>query len=124
MLARHCGYNVVELNASDDRSPEAFRSALEGATQMKAVLGNDCRPNCLVIDEIGEFPGFVLFSLIDKYIHQFFQLVCAGILMWKWLFRRGTCTIDRSATADVEANRRRAGIRSRWTEEKEKETQG
>ncbi|OQR74829.1 chromosome transmission fidelity protein 18-like, partial [Tropilaelaps mercedesae] len=52
VLARHSGYNVVELNASDDRSPEAFRSALEAATQMKAVLDQKCRPNCLIIDEI------------------------------------------------------------------------
>ncbi|XP_022687359.1 chromosome transmission fidelity protein 18 homolog isoform X2 [Varroa jacobsoni] len=57
VLARHSGYNIVELNASDDRSPDAFRSALEGATQMKPVLDRECRPNCLVIDEIDGAPA-------------------------------------------------------------------
>lgn len=58
VLAKHSGYNVVELNASDDRSPDAFRSALESATQMKSVLDQNSRPNCLVIDEIGRVQIF------------------------------------------------------------------
>lgn len=42
---------------SDDRSVDAFRNKLESATQMKAVLGADPCPNCLVIDEIDGAPG-------------------------------------------------------------------
>ncbi|XP_064457056.1 chromosome transmission fidelity protein 18 homolog [Ornithodoros turicata] len=57
VIAKHAGYCVVELNASDDRSPEVFRTTLEAATQMKAVLGQDPRPNCLVIDEIDGAPA-------------------------------------------------------------------
>ncbi|XP_039298444.1 chromosome transmission fidelity protein 18 homolog isoform X2 [Nilaparvata lugens] len=56
ILARHAGYNVVEMNASDDRSPELFRTQLEAATQMKAVMGKDPRPNCLILDEIDGAP--------------------------------------------------------------------
>lgn len=51
------GYNVVEVNASDDRSPEIFRTQLEAATQMKAVMGAERRPNCLVLDEIDGAPS-------------------------------------------------------------------
>ncbi|XP_018496429.1 chromosome transmission fidelity protein 18 homolog [Galendromus occidentalis] len=65
VLARHSGYNVVELNASDDRSPEAFRSALESATQMKSVLDKECRPNCLVIDEIDGAPSQSIAVLLN-----------------------------------------------------------
>ncbi|XP_037087767.1 chromosome transmission fidelity protein 18 homolog [Pollicipes pollicipes] len=57
VLARHAGYNVLEMNASDDRSLAAFRTALETATQMRPMLGSDPRPNCLVIDEIDGAPA-------------------------------------------------------------------
>ena len=50
------GYNVVEVNASDDRSVQAFRTHLEAATQMRSVMGMDPRPNCLVLDEIDGDP--------------------------------------------------------------------
>lgn len=59
MIARHAGYNVVEVNASDERSPEAFRTALQAATQMRAVLGQK-KPNCLVLDEIDGAPAVSL----------------------------------------------------------------
>ncbi|XP_077506370.1 chromosome transmission fidelity protein 18 homolog isoform X1 [Amblyomma americanum] len=65
VIARHAGYNVVELNASDDRSPEVFKTALETATQMKAVLGQDPRPNCLVIDEIDGAPPASINVLVN-----------------------------------------------------------
>ena len=41
---------------SDDRSVEVFKNKIESSTQMKAVLGADPRPNCLVIDEIDGAP--------------------------------------------------------------------
>ncbi|KAG8506344.1 Chromosome transmission fidelity protein 18 [Galemys pyrenaicus] len=56
VIARHAGYCVVEMNASDDRSPEAFRARVEAATQMESVLGAGGKPNCLVIDEIDGAP--------------------------------------------------------------------
>lgn len=42
--------------SSDDRSPEAFRTHIEAATQMESVLGAGGKPNCLVIDEIDGAP--------------------------------------------------------------------
>uniref|UniRef100_A0A670XTS4 Chromosome transmission fidelity protein 18 homolog n=1 Tax=Pseudonaja textilis TaxID=8673 RepID=A0A670XTS4_PSETE len=56
VIAKHAGYNVVEMNASDDRSPDAFQTQIEAATQMKSVLGASEKPNCLVIDEIDGAP--------------------------------------------------------------------
>uniref|UniRef100_A0A6P4F1G0 Chromosome transmission fidelity protein 18 homolog n=1 Tax=Drosophila rhopaloa TaxID=1041015 RepID=A0A6P4F1G0_DRORH len=55
-IARHAGYNVREINASDDRSPEAFKLAVENGTQMSSVLNADKRPNCIVLDEIDGAP--------------------------------------------------------------------
>ncbi|XP_033750100.1 chromosome transmission fidelity protein 18 homolog [Pecten maximus] len=69
VLARHAGYNMVEINASDDRSADVFKTKIEAATQMKSVLEADPRPNCLVIDEIDGAPQpaiNMLLSLIKK----------------------------------------------------------
>lgn len=86
VIAKHAGYNVVEMNArldrngtsnsrdswtgsplwtqwhrlcfcSDDRSAEVFQKRIDTATQMKSVLGSDERPNCLIIDEIDGAPA-------------------------------------------------------------------
>lgn len=56
LIARQAGYRPVEVNASDDRSVEAFKTALENATFMKSVLDNEKRPNCLILDEIDGAP--------------------------------------------------------------------
>ncbi|XP_046855742.1 chromosome transmission fidelity protein 18 homolog [Xenia sp. Carnegie-2017] len=69
IVAQHAGYNVVEMNASDDRSVEVFRNKIESTTQMQSVLDSGKRPNCLVIDEIDGAPTpaiNVLLSLIKK----------------------------------------------------------
>ncbi|GBM98226.1 Chromosome transmission fidelity protein 18 [Araneus ventricosus] len=65
IIASHAGYNSVEINASDDRNPEAFRTALEAATQMKSVLHQDHRPNCLILDEIDGAPAASINVLIS-----------------------------------------------------------
>ncbi|XP_056893029.1 chromosome transmission fidelity protein 18 homolog [Takifugu flavidus] len=56
IIAKHAGYNVVEINASDDRSAEVFQKRIDTATQMKSVLGVNEKPNCLIIDEIDGAP--------------------------------------------------------------------
>ncbi|NXO99154.1 CTF18 protein, partial [Certhia brachydactyla] len=69
VIARHAGYNAVEMNASDDRSPEVFRARIEAATQMRSVLGCHERPNCLIIDEIDGAPAAsinVLLAIIQQ----------------------------------------------------------
>jgi len=56
-MVKH-GFEVCDVVASDsdDRSADVFREKIESATQMKAVLGADPRPNCLIIDEIDGAP--------------------------------------------------------------------
>ncbi|NXR55576.1 CTF18 protein, partial [Hippolais icterina] len=69
VIARHAGYNAVEMNASDDRSPEVFRTRIEAATQMRSVLGSHESPNCLIIDEIDGAPAAsinVLLAIIQR----------------------------------------------------------
>uniref|UniRef100_A0A673ME61 Chromosome transmission fidelity protein 18 homolog n=1 Tax=Sinocyclocheilus rhinocerous TaxID=307959 RepID=A0A673ME61_9TELE len=38
IIANHAGYNVVEINASDDRSAELFQKRIDTATQMNAEI--------------------------------------------------------------------------------------
>lgn len=56
VVAKHAGYNVVEINASDDRSLESFKTSLENSTQMRSVIGEEKRPNCVIFDEIDGAP--------------------------------------------------------------------
>ncbi|KAJ1868093.1 Chromosome transmission fidelity protein 18 [Coemansia sp. RSA 989] len=49
VAARHAGYDVVEINASDDRTAVKVRERVKGVTQAHAVRG---RPQLLVVDEI------------------------------------------------------------------------
>ncbi|CAI9117844.1 OLC1v1019329C1 [Oldenlandia corymbosa var. corymbosa] len=62
VAARHCGYRVVEINASDDRSSSTVEAKILDAVQMNSVVA-DSKPKCLVIDEIdgalGEGKGAV-----------------------------------------------------------------
>lgn len=67
LVARHAGYNVVEVNASDDRSPEAFRQALLASTEMRSLMGSDPRPNCLVLDEVDGAPAASI-DLLIKFV--------------------------------------------------------
>ncbi|XP_042294272.1 chromosome transmission fidelity protein 18 homolog isoform X2 [Sceloporus undulatus] len=69
VIVKHAGYNAVEMNASDDRSPEVFKTRIEAATQMKSVLGANEKPNCLIIDEIDGAPTAsinVLLGIINR----------------------------------------------------------
>ncbi|NXA04084.1 CTF18 protein, partial [Sapayoa aenigma] len=65
VIARHAGYNAVEMNASDDRSPEVFKTRIEAATQMRSVLGANEKPNCLIIDEIDGAPAASINVLLN-----------------------------------------------------------
>ncbi|XP_046898586.1 chromosome transmission fidelity protein 18 homolog isoform X2 [Hypomesus transpacificus] len=64
IIARHAGYNVVEINASDDRSAELFQKRIDTATQMQSVLGANQKPNCLIIDEIDGAPAAAINVLL------------------------------------------------------------
>ena len=65
IVALHAGYKVVEMNASDDRSVEAFKKKLESSTQMRSVISQDQRPNCLIIDEIDGAPAPTINYLVS-----------------------------------------------------------
>ena len=52
VIAQHCGYRVVEVNASDDRTEASLKRRILDAVQMRPGVGADRRPNCLVLDEI------------------------------------------------------------------------
>ncbi|KAJ1696053.1 hypothetical protein LUZ63_004565 [Rhynchospora breviuscula] len=51
VVAKHCGYRVVEINASDDRSASSIEAKILDVVQMNSVMP-DSKPKCLVIDEI------------------------------------------------------------------------
>ncbi|WCJ24233.1 Replication factor C large subunit [Euphorbia peplus] len=51
VAAKHCGYRVVEVNASDDRSSSIIEAKILDVVQMNSVMA-DSKPKCLVIDEI------------------------------------------------------------------------
>lgn len=51
IVARHCGYKAVEINASDERSGPELMSRVINAMEMSSVIGEN-RPNCIIIDEI------------------------------------------------------------------------
>ncbi|CDS40267.1 chromosome transmission fidelity protein 18 [Echinococcus multilocularis] len=65
LLARHTGYQIVEINASDDRNPIAMQELLEAVVSSQASLnasgGNEVfKPSCLIIDEVdGALPAAV-----------------------------------------------------------------
>ena len=75
---------------SDDRSAELFRQKLEATTQMQAVLTPDCRPTCLIIDEIDgaptvsacssviEYLGTISMCVINRGIQGFIQKMFVG----------------------------------------------
>ncbi|RVW12612.1 Chromosome transmission fidelity protein 18-like [Vitis vinifera] len=75
VAAKHCGYRVVEINASDDRSSSIIEAKILDVVQMNSVMA-DSKPNCLVIDEIdgalGDGKGAVeviLKMVIDMVFH-------------------------------------------------------
>ncbi|TPX31978.1 hypothetical protein SmJEL517_g04811 [Synchytrium microbalum] len=51
VVAEHCGYRCVEINASDTRTEGALRNKLLHSIDSQSVMG-DRRPNLVVIDEI------------------------------------------------------------------------
>ena len=51
VIANHAGYNVIEINASDDRTGESLKNKLVGAIETKESLKTK-KPNLVIIDEI------------------------------------------------------------------------
>jgi flagellar biosynthesis GTPase FlhF len=55
VVARHCGYNTFEINASDDRTAAIFKNKIMTAIESKDIRNN--KPNLVVIDEIDGVSG-------------------------------------------------------------------
>lgn len=56
IVAVHCGYKPMEINASDERNGPALVSKIVSAMEMTSVT-SDKRPNCIIIDEIDGASG-------------------------------------------------------------------
>ena len=52
IVAKHCGYELLELNASDDRTVTTLRPRLEAAMQIRSVSAKGDRPRLVLLDEI------------------------------------------------------------------------
>eukprot|EP00118_Oscarella_pearsei_P007713 m.38475 g.38475 ORF g.38475 m.38475 type:complete len:784 (+) comp32597_c0_seq3:132-2483(+) len=60
VLCDHAGYSPIEINASDDRSPEMMKSVLENVTKTRSLSWANEKPSCLIIDEIdGALPATI-----------------------------------------------------------------
>lgn len=68
-IAKHAGYAVRETNASDDRSLDAFKLALQNGTQMQTSVLNSDRPNCIILDEIDGAPTASIDYLV-KFVNE------------------------------------------------------
>lgn len=51
VVARHCGYNPIEINASDNRSAKNLISRLEEMTNNESVTANG-KPTLIILDEV------------------------------------------------------------------------
>jgi chromosome transmission fidelity protein 18 len=51
IIARHAGYEPMEINASDDRSPKILRDRIIAAMESQSVFGSG-KPRCIILDEI------------------------------------------------------------------------
>ena len=73
VVAKHCGYQTVEINASDDRSATALQSRIQDAVQMQSVIGQK-KPNLVVIDEVDGVAG-------ESHCRELFETHCSEICM-------------------------------------------
>lgn len=88
IIAKHAGYNIREMNASDDRSVESFKQALESGTQMTSILNKDNRPNCIIFDEIDGAPLPSIEFLIRFVSGQVTEKSKKGINKKKFVLKR------------------------------------
>ena len=51
VAAKHCGYETIEINASDDRSASTLKLKLADALQTRSAFEKQ-KPKCVIIDEI------------------------------------------------------------------------
>ncbi|ORY99715.1 hypothetical protein BCR42DRAFT_430045 [Absidia repens] len=87
IIGKHAGYNIVEVNASDDRTGEVVKTKIKSALEMQAILRKPTdednkkttmytKPNILIIDEID---GASTSGGSDNFIKQLVDLASVEI---------------------------------------------
>lgn len=88
VIAKQAGYNIIEVNASDDRTGEVVRSKIKASLEHQAIIRNvnikeesremsmTSKPNMLIIDEID---GASTGGGQDSFIKQLVQIATAEI---------------------------------------------
>ncbi|KAK4510055.1 uncharacterized protein ATC70_006224 [Mucor velutinosus] len=88
VIAKQAGYNIIEVNASDDRTGEVVKSKIKASLEHQAIIRNvnvkeekremsmSSKPNLLIIDEIdGASSG----GGQDSFIKQLVQIATAEL---------------------------------------------
>ena len=70
IAAKHCGYNIIEINASDERSAGNFRERLQSVVEVQGTLSvtgdvTKPKPSCLIFDEIDGAPQAAVDVLVS-----------------------------------------------------------
>ncbi|KND04421.1 uncharacterized protein SPPG_00150 [Spizellomyces punctatus DAOM BR117] len=104
VIARHAGYRVVEINASDDRTGDSIKQRLVGALETQSVLGS--RKPCLVL--IDEIDGASASGQGDQ---NFIKLLTEFILGETPSTKKDDATQAASGTNSKKPTKRRALIR-------------
>ncbi|CAO3645970.1 unnamed protein product [Cunninghamella echinulata] len=87
IIGKHSGYNIVEVNASDDRTGDVVKNKIKSALEMQAILRKAdemnesevtmyTKPNMLIIDEID---GASTSGGADSFIKQLVDLASISI---------------------------------------------
>ena len=112
IVAGHCGYKPMEINASDERNGPALVAKVVSAMEMTSV-SSDKRPNCIIIDEIdGASGGGEGRSAIQALI-KLAQAKIAGK-------REDTREVDLAPDGSADARARRATAHARSAQQKAK----
>lgn len=92
VIARHCGFRVVEVNASDARTAASLTRAVTDAAEMAPVLDGEplsvSTPFTAVVIAVAVPDGLCLMGVPERGI-----ICCCGccVLCWRVLFISGAC---------------------------------
>eukprot|EP00939_MAST-03C_sp_MAST-3C-sp1_P003345 g3345.t1 len=108
VVARHAGYEPLEINASDERTKDSLLARVRASLEMKSLFGKGGRPRMPIIDEIdGAMGGSEGKSAIDALIKYVTGGGEAGIKK-----KKKKTEGAENASNDDEETRRKAGASS------------
>ena len=103
VAARQVGYEVLEINASDDRSSGVVKGRIRdalGTQSIKGVTGQASKPACVVVDEVdGAMGGSSNSSGEGGFIHALIELVNLDL--------KNSAQSGERSTSDVGTSRKR-----------------